>query len=256
MDHASLGAWIRRGREVRDLTQEALAEEVGCAVQTVRAFEHGWRRPSRSMAGRLAMALGVPPEERDAFIRLARAPLGSPAAPEAPAAPADPAAYLARLAGEAYAQLLGPRQHEWQDRLDAELEQLRAALTWRSSSRARAGPGGSSWPCARRARPIASGTRAATRPRASAGWSAGWIWSIARCWRWRRRPRRRPSSRPAGWPSCAATASAPWPCCTAAWRSTASSATGAAWPMCSTPSAIWPSSRGTGWPRPGSTRRA
>jgi transcriptional regulator with XRE-family HTH domain len=54
------------------MTQEALAEAVGCATQTVRSFEIGRRRPSREMAARLAEILELPAAERDDFIRKAR----------------------------------------------------------------------------------------------------------------------------------------------------------------------------------------
>lgn len=66
------GDMLRALRRERDLTQAALADLAGCAAQTVRAFESGRRRPSRAMAERLAQVLGVPPEQRDAFLRLAR----------------------------------------------------------------------------------------------------------------------------------------------------------------------------------------
>ena len=71
------GVWLRQARTELDLTQEALAELAGCSVQTVRSFESGRRRPSRDMAGRLADVLQVPLTERDMFVRVARAPLGS-----------------------------------------------------------------------------------------------------------------------------------------------------------------------------------
>src|SRR5215216_1395560 len=71
------GAWLRHARMALDLTQETLAEAVGCATQTVRSFESGRRRPSREMAARLADILQVPLVERDAFLRLARAPLAT-----------------------------------------------------------------------------------------------------------------------------------------------------------------------------------
>jgi predicted ATPase/DNA-binding XRE family transcriptional regulator/Tfp pilus assembly protein PilF len=68
------GAWMRRLRAERDLTQDALAEAVGCANQTIRAIESGRRRPSREMAERIAQMLEVPASEHERFIRLARAP--------------------------------------------------------------------------------------------------------------------------------------------------------------------------------------
>lgn len=68
----TFGQWIKRLRAEHDLTQEMLAEEVACAVQTVRAFESGARRPSREMAVRLADVLCVPEAERSHFVELAR----------------------------------------------------------------------------------------------------------------------------------------------------------------------------------------
>ena len=86
---AAFGPWLKRLRAQRDLTQEALAEEVNCSVQSIRFFESGRRRPSRAMAEHLARALAVPAAEMDAFMTSARAPLpqDAPAAPT-PKAPA------------------------------------------------------------------------------------------------------------------------------------------------------------------------
>ncbi len=80
------GPRLRHLRLAADLTQEALAEQVGCAAQTVRAFESGRRRPSREMAARMAHILGVPADQRDEFIRLARAlpVLSEPASADQP----------------------------------------------------------------------------------------------------------------------------------------------------------------------------
>jgi predicted ATPase/DNA-binding XRE family transcriptional regulator len=94
------GSWLRQARSARDLTQEALAEAVGCATQTLRSLEIGRRRPSREMAGRIAAVLGVPPEERERVLALARAPLAAPqpppglAAAPAPLRPPPPPATL------------------------------------------------------------------------------------------------------------------------------------------------------------------
>lgn len=83
------GSWLRQARTARDLTQEALAEAVGCATQTLRSLEIGRRRPSREMAGRIVAVLGVPPDERELALALARAPLAAPQPrPELAAAPA------------------------------------------------------------------------------------------------------------------------------------------------------------------------
>lgn len=72
MTERDFGAWLRQLRLQADLTQEALAEVIGCATQTMRSFESGRRRPSREMAVRLTEYFHLPPSERDTFIRLAR----------------------------------------------------------------------------------------------------------------------------------------------------------------------------------------
>jgi transcriptional regulator with XRE-family HTH domain len=91
-----LADWIRRRRAELDLTQELLAEQVGCAVDTIRALENGRRRASREMADRLATVLRIPPEERAAFMAAARAPAQAPSAPALPNEPGRPA----RAAGQ------------------------------------------------------------------------------------------------------------------------------------------------------------
>jgi LuxR family maltose regulon positive regulatory protein len=70
---APFGDWMRRRRAELDLTQEQLADQAGCATETIRAIESGRRRPSRDMAERLAVTLRIAPEERDAFVAAARA---------------------------------------------------------------------------------------------------------------------------------------------------------------------------------------
>ncbi len=44
----SFGYWVRRRRKALDLTQEELAERVGCAVITLRKIEADERRPYRA----------------------------------------------------------------------------------------------------------------------------------------------------------------------------------------------------------------
>ena len=73
-DDRTLGEWMRRRRAELDLTRERLAEQVGCAVETIRKIETGQRRPSRQVAELLARALELPPDERAAFVRAARRP--------------------------------------------------------------------------------------------------------------------------------------------------------------------------------------
>ena len=85
----TFGQWIRRLRGAQDLTQERLAEGVPCAVQTIRSFESGARRPSLEMAERLADILNISAAERPHFLALARRPAGM-TAPIAPVTVATP----------------------------------------------------------------------------------------------------------------------------------------------------------------------
>lgn len=68
----TFGRWLRQLRSQSALTQEALAELAFCSVQTIRFFENGKRRPSQAMAEQLATVLGLPAEQKGAFIQLAR----------------------------------------------------------------------------------------------------------------------------------------------------------------------------------------
>ncbi len=83
----SFGPWLKRLRAELDLTQEALAELVGCAPQTIRTYESGTRRPSRDTADRLATILKLAAPQREQFVRLARAKIAEPAGKSHPFAP-------------------------------------------------------------------------------------------------------------------------------------------------------------------------
>jgi predicted ATPase/transcriptional regulator with XRE-family HTH domain len=69
---ASFGQWLKQQRKHFDLTQEELAERVGCSYITIRKIESAERRPSRQVAYLLADLFNVPPGELDAFIAFAR----------------------------------------------------------------------------------------------------------------------------------------------------------------------------------------
>jgi predicted ATPase/transcriptional regulator with XRE-family HTH domain len=71
--NASFGYWVRRRRKALDLTQDALARQVGCALSTIRKIEADERRPSRQIAERLADLLEIGPHDRAAFLKAARA---------------------------------------------------------------------------------------------------------------------------------------------------------------------------------------
>jgi predicted ATPase/DNA-binding XRE family transcriptional regulator len=66
----SFGYWVRRRRKALDLTQEMLAQCVGCAAVTLRKIEADERHPSRQMAERLAHCLGLSEDEKRAFLEV------------------------------------------------------------------------------------------------------------------------------------------------------------------------------------------
>ena len=68
----SFGEWIRKRRKMLDLTQEALAERVGYSAEMLRKIENDERRPSQKGAALLAKALEIPPDQQEAFLKVAR----------------------------------------------------------------------------------------------------------------------------------------------------------------------------------------
>lgn len=100
MEHEqhSFGAWIKRRRQALDLTQDGLADAVGCSLVTIQKLERGRRRPSQQILARLADALGIDPVERPVFMRLGRAQRreGAPAPPPSAHAPRPTAGRLPR----------------------------------------------------------------------------------------------------------------------------------------------------------------
>ena len=72
---SSFGYWLRRRRKALDLTQDELAQRVGCAVGTISKIEADERRPSQQLAERLADCLRSAADERAAFLQAARAEL-------------------------------------------------------------------------------------------------------------------------------------------------------------------------------------
>jgi predicted ATPase/transcriptional regulator with XRE-family HTH domain len=71
-ENISFGHWLRRRRKALDLTQDALAQQVGCSVVTIRKIEAGERRPSQQIAERLADCLEIKPVERTLFMKASR----------------------------------------------------------------------------------------------------------------------------------------------------------------------------------------
>lgn len=71
MDH-SFGTWVKRRRKTLDLTQQELAERVGCSVSLILKIESDDRRPSRQIAALLAEHLEIPGDQRELFQKIAR----------------------------------------------------------------------------------------------------------------------------------------------------------------------------------------
>jgi predicted ATPase/transcriptional regulator with XRE-family HTH domain len=71
-DRLPFGRLLRRLRKERDLTQEVLAQQAYCAVDTIKKIEAGARRPSRQLAAQFADCLGLTGDKRASFIVAAR----------------------------------------------------------------------------------------------------------------------------------------------------------------------------------------
>lgn len=72
MNSDTFGQWLKGRRKKLDLTQESLANLVGCSLSAIRKIENDERRPSKQIAELLATHLEVPPEERTLFLKIAR----------------------------------------------------------------------------------------------------------------------------------------------------------------------------------------
>ncbi|CAA9246792.1 MAG: hypothetical protein AVDCRST_MAG26-1707 [uncultured Chloroflexia bacterium] len=73
MDHAaSFAQALKQRRKALDLTQQELAQRVGCARVTIQRLEQATLRPSRPIVQRLADILELPADEHERFVRLAR----------------------------------------------------------------------------------------------------------------------------------------------------------------------------------------
>lgn len=72
----SFGNWIRQRRRALDLTQDGLADRVGCSISAIRKIEADERRPSRQVAELLADTLQIPGADRAIFLKVARMELG------------------------------------------------------------------------------------------------------------------------------------------------------------------------------------
>jgi predicted ATPase/transcriptional regulator with XRE-family HTH domain len=73
----SFGLLLRQRRKGSGLTQGDLASQVPCSPDMIRKIESGIRKPSRSMAKRLAVCLGVPRRAHQAWVNFARTSPGA-----------------------------------------------------------------------------------------------------------------------------------------------------------------------------------
>lgn len=71
MDY-SFGTWVKRRRKALDLTQQELANQIGCSPSLIFKIESDERRPSRQMAELLAKQLDIPADQHSLFLKTAR----------------------------------------------------------------------------------------------------------------------------------------------------------------------------------------
>jgi len=71
MDY-SFGNWVKRRRKLLGLTQQDLAQLVGCSASAIFKIESDERRPSRQVAELLARHLQIPDDQHELFLQVAR----------------------------------------------------------------------------------------------------------------------------------------------------------------------------------------
>jgi len=117
----AFGAALRRYREERGLSQNALAKKAGVNVGSVNRLESGDRSPGGpEMVLTLAQALDLPPMERDLLLAAA----GQLPASITAAVLADPAFLVA-------AEILGDQRIPADERADFRAQIILAARRWR-----------------------------------------------------------------------------------------------------------------------------
>src|SRR5687768_16067627 len=80
-EETSFGQWLHQRRRMLDFTQQALADQVGCARITLRRIESGALKPSKELALILLDKLGIPEIERPQWVLFARGVSDFPAKP-------------------------------------------------------------------------------------------------------------------------------------------------------------------------------
>lgn len=71
-EEISFGTWLHKQRRALDLSQKALADQVGCAEVTLRRIEKGRLKPSKELANSILEKIGIPEPERSQWISFAR----------------------------------------------------------------------------------------------------------------------------------------------------------------------------------------
>ncbi|MFN8500067.1 MAG: helix-turn-helix domain-containing protein [Anaerolineae bacterium] len=92
----TFGAWLKRARRERGLTQETLAGLAGCSTDYLKKIEGGGRRPSRQVVDALLEALRIPGEARPTYVALAFAATTPPKSQTAPNLPAPLTSFIGR----------------------------------------------------------------------------------------------------------------------------------------------------------------
>jgi transcriptional regulator with XRE-family HTH domain len=129
----SFGRWLKQRRKALDLTQDDLAQQVGCSVWTIRKIETGTRRPSRQIVERLLGCLEIAPDEQRGIMKWARTE-AEPAEAPTGSAPARWAA--THTAAHAYGErdapfVIGPPIHRPRQFFGRAFELTRIFGLWR-----------------------------------------------------------------------------------------------------------------------------
>ena len=80
-ERITFGGWLKQRRTDLGMTQEELAERIGCSPIMLRKLEAGMRRPSVQIALLLGDFFSIPTDERTAFVTFARTGGATPGAP-------------------------------------------------------------------------------------------------------------------------------------------------------------------------------
>lgn len=77
-ENVSFGRWLHQRRRQLDLTQQELANQIGCARITLSRIEAGTLKPSKELALILLERLGIPKQEQLQWLQFARGLTGYP----------------------------------------------------------------------------------------------------------------------------------------------------------------------------------